>query len=247
VRHGLACLAAALLASCTSGEREPGAPWPPAPRDPAPGVAVEESARPGINTRFLSPDLDVDRYVGVFEGESREIARNLDAIVGALGLRPGLRVADVGAGTGLFLEPLSKAVGPEGEVHALDISPRFVEFLESRAAELGLENVAASLCGERDVGLSEGSIDLVFICDTYHHFEYPEQTLASIRRALAPGGSLVVVDFERIPGVSSEWLLDHVRADKATFTAEIVAAGFTFEEELEAGLDENYMIRFGRR
>jgi predicted methyltransferase len=69
--------------------------------------------------------------------------------------------------------------------------------------------------------------------------------LASIRRALRPGGSLVVVDFERIAGVSPDWILKHVRAGKEQFRAEIEAGGFRFIEEVKL-MRENYFLRFSR-
>ena len=97
------------------------------------------------------------------------------------------------------------------------------------------------------IDLPEGSIDAAWICDTYHHFESPQATLASIKRALRPGGRLVLIDFERIPGVTRDWLLEHVRADKATFRSEVEAAGFEFVDEPEVeGLEENYVLRFRR-
>ena len=87
---------------------------------------------------------------------------------------------------------------------------------------------------------------MVFTCDTYHHFEYPAATLASIRRALKPGGSFVVVDFERIPGKTRQWLLDHVRCGKEQVVREVTGAGFTLEEEVPQGFAENYFLRFRR-
>ena len=144
---------------------------------------------------------------------------------------------------GLFAE----AVGESGRVFAVDISPKFIERLRTRASQAGLESVTVVLGKERSVGLGEASIDLAFVCDTYHHFEYPRSTLASLRQAIRPGGSLVIVDFERIPGVSSEWVLGHVRANKEEFTAEMVEAGFVFDREVDVqGLRENYLIVLDR-
>ena len=122
-----------------------------------------------------------------------------------------------------------------------------VEHMRARAQHEGWRRVEVRLCGERSVELPRASIDLAFVCDTYHHFEYPRTTLASLHEALAPGGRLVVVDFERVPGKSREWVLDHVRADKQTFGAEIVAAGFEPAVELDVhGLEENYVLSFRR-
>jgi predicted methyltransferase len=96
-----------------------------------------------------------------------------------------------------------------------------------------------------DVKLSPSSVDAVFICDTYHHFEFPQSTLKSIFEALKPGGRMIVVDFERIAGESREWTLSHVRAGEETFAAEIEAAGFKNQREIEVpGLKENYCLEF---
>ncbi len=208
----------------------------------------EENVKPGINKRFLESDLDVDHYVDVFEGESREIAVQRHEIFDLLELRDGMSVGDIGAGTGLFLEPMANAVGPEGAVYPVEISTKFVEHLRARAEEMKLPWIEPVLCDERSVCLPPESIDVAFVCDTYHHFEYPESTLASIRAALRPGGRLVIVDFERIPGESNKWLLEHVRLGKEGVIAEIEEAGFALEDEPEvAGLEENYVLRFRRR
>ena len=209
--------------------------------------AAETSVKPGINESFLAPDLAVDPFIQRFEAESREIARAAGAIAAFCGLAPGAVIADVGAGTGLFEPLFDQAVGPEGKVYAVEISAPFLAHLAARDAAEGWRNVELVACTERSVALPARSVDVVFICDTYHHFEYPQSTLASIRRALRPGGLLVVVDFERIEGVSSAWLLDHVRAGKDVFRAEIETAGFRFLDEPEVpGLEENYVLRFRR-
>ncbi|QDS97554.1 class I SAM-dependent methyltransferase [Adhaeretor mobilis] len=203
------------------------------------------SVKPGINDSFLDPNLDVDDWVARFEVESREIFRARDKIVTLLKLTAGDVVADIGAGTGLFVEPFARAVGPTGQVLAIDIAPAFVERVSEIAKTKKLPNVTPVLGGEDNVRLPPESIDVAFICDTYHHFENPQASLASIQRALKHGGQLVVIDFERIPGVSREWTLGHVRAGKGTFRREIEQAGFEFvEEALFEELEENYFLRF---
>jgi ubiquinone/menaquinone biosynthesis C-methylase UbiE len=210
-------------------------------------VADEKSVKPGINERFLSSELDMNWAVNTFENESREIVVCRERIVERLGLKPGMVVADVGAGTGLFLETFLKTVGSGGKVYAADISPKFIEHMNQRIEEKGWAQAETVLSRERSVPLPDGSLDLVFVCDTYHHFEFPRSMLASLHRALRPGGRLVIVDFERLPGVSREWILNHVRAGKDEVSSEITAAGFTFVDELKVeGLSENYLLRFRR-
>lgn len=209
--------------------------------------AVASGADPSLNERFRDPELDVAEFVDRFEGESREIAVNRGALMKRLNIQAGELVADIGTGTGLFLEPLSRAVGPEGRLWAVDISEGFLDFVGERIEREGLDNVRPVLCDARSTKLPPASIDVAFICDTYHHFEYPADTLASLHAALKPGGRLFVVDFERIPGVSSDWILGHVRAGKEVFKAEIEAAGFGFAVEYDVpGLEENYVLGFYR-
>ena len=87
------------------------------------------------------------------------------------------------------------------------------------------------------------SIDSAFICDVYHHFEYPQQSLASLHRALRRNGEVFLIDFKRVPGVSSDWILNHVRAGQDVVTAEFAAAGFKKIEVIDL-LKDNYALRF---
>jgi SAM-dependent methyltransferase len=215
---------------------------------PEPSPDVEQSVRPNVNSRFLDPNLNLDALKNTFEGESREISQQRDEIIRELNLKTGMAVADIGAGTGLFMSQLAQGVGTSGHVYAVDISPKFIEHIDTRIAEAGFGHVETVLCSEDSAELPEASVDLIFVCDTYHHFEYPRSTLASIHRALRPGGDLVIVDFERIPGITRPWILEHVRAGKQETTAEITAAGFFLTDEvLIPGLSENYFIRFKRQ
>lgn len=208
----------------------------------------EESVKPGINDAFLDPDLNVGTFVARFEGESREVFLAREKIVAAMQLSPGQDVVDVGAGTGPFIGLLSRAVGDEGKVYAIDIAQRFVDHMARRAANEGLANVEALLCSENSVDLPARSVDVALICDVYHHFEYPRSSVSSISYALRRGGEVVIVDFERIPGVSREWILGHVRAGKEEVIAELDSFGFDLVQECEVpGLEENWVARFRKR
>jgi ubiquinone/menaquinone biosynthesis C-methylase UbiE len=203
--------------------------------------AQEKSVRPGINTPFQNPD--VKEFLGKFEVESREIFARRNEIVAACKLKPGMVIADVGAGTGLFTRLFAREVSPGGKVFAVDIAPKFVEHIKKTCKEQGLENVVAVVCKPDSVELPANSIDLAFICDTYHHFEFPFKTMTSVYRALRPGGQVVLIDFHRIEGKSSAWVLNHVRAGQETVTREIASSGF--KQVAEANLlKENYFVRF---
>ncbi len=229
----MACLAAGLFSSGCQTR----------PTAAAGAVPPEKSIRPGVNTEYLKPNLEVSQWVERFEREGREIYNQRQQIIKAARIRRGLAVADIGAGTGLFTPLLADATGPRGKVYAVDIVKDFLALIEKRAAVAGLRNVRTVLCTERSVELAKNSVDLAFICDVYHHFEYPHSSLASLHRALRPGGELVLVEFKRVPGQSSDWVLNHVRAGQEVFTAEIEAAGFKKVQEIDL-LKENYILRF---
>lgn len=206
-----------------------------------PMQAQQKSVNPGINKSFQNPS--VSEFEKRFEKEGREVFDKRQAIIKELKLQPGMTVADIGAGTGLFTRMLAPAVGKKGMVYAVDIAKSFVEHSVESAKQEGWSNVEGLVCEADDAKLSPGSVDLVFICATYHHFEYPSKTMASIRRALRPGGQVVVVDFERIEGKSREWLLKHVRAGKELVIKEIIDSGFELEEEVSM-FKENYFLKF---
>lgn len=207
-------------------------------------MAEAPAVGPAMNAPY--DNADVDYWRSVFEQGGREVYARRAEILQSLGLQPGMAVADVGAGTGFFSLLFAEAVGPGGRVFAVDISPEFVSAIGERARAAGLENVTPVLNDARDLKLVPDSIDLAFICDTYHHFEYPESTMASLHRALRPGGEVVVVDYRRAAGRSSPWVMRHVRVGTEEVKAEIQGGGFELLEERDF-LDTQYYLRFRRK
>ena len=214
----------------------------------ASAVSQDSVVPEGINDRFKDPELNIDEWLGRFEVESREVYAARKEILQACALKPGERVADVGAGTGFYSRLFAEAVGDSGWVFSVDIAAPFLKHIGAQATKDEIDNLTTVLCTETSIRLPPESVDLVFICDTYHHFEFPAKTLASIHQALKPGGRLVLIDFERIPGVTREWLLGHVRAGKDVFRQEVIDAGFEYVGEVPLEeLKENYLLQFSKR
>ena len=82
--------------------------------------------------------------------------------------------------------------------------------------------------------------------NTYHHFEFPKNTLASLSKALRADGEIILVDFKREEGVSSDWIMNHVRAGESVFCGEIESAGFEKTASYDI-LKDNYMVRFRKK
>ena len=207
----------------------------------APLQAQEQSVNHGINRNYEHPDWR--QWVQTFETPRREVYARHQAIVAASDVRPGMIVADIGAGTGLFTRLFAPKVAPTGKVYAVDISETFIENILRTCQEQGLGNVEGIVNTPRETGLPDDAIDLAFVSNTYHHFEYPQSMLASIHRALRRDGRLIVIDFRRDPRVNSPWVMGHVRASKDTVVREIQAAGFRLVEDKPV-LRSNYFLMF---
>ncbi len=203
-------------------------------------VAQTTSVNPGINDSYVDPDPDA--WSLRLEAEDRAIYKFRHAIVATLSLAAGTDVADVGAGTGFLTRLMARQVG-DGRVYAVDIAQSFLDHIAASAQAEEIDNIVPVLAAADDARLPSDSVDLVLICDTYHHFEFPQKTLASIHRALRPGGRMVVIDFERVVGVSPDFALSHVRAGKGTVTDEIKDAGFDLVREIPLMEAEGQWVR----
>ena len=174
----------------------------------------DESLSPGINERFeQQPDL----FIKQFDFTSSDLKQQKE-ILEACGLKPGMDVADIGAGSGVHVRLFAEKVFPAGKVYAVDIIQDFLDHIETTCKEKNITNVQCVLGSATSCNLKPSSVDVVFCCDTYHHFEYPYKMMASIHEALRPNGKFVIIDFKNKSS--------HVRADSKTVIEEITGSGF---------------------
>jgi ubiquinone/menaquinone biosynthesis C-methylase UbiE len=173
-------------------------------------------------------------------------------LVQRLAVAPGSVVVDLGTGTGNLLAALSKAVGPTGRVVAGDIHSDFLDRARARAKSEGLNNVDFLLGTETDPRLPEAKADLVVVLDAYHHFDYPDQMLAAIRRGLKPGGRLAIVEYHKLRGAMEvaddpDFALRHVRAGAEQVKKEVQAAGYRFLWNHEHAPGSQYIAIFQKQ
>ena len=209
-----------------------------------PVAAQERSVSPGINNHYHGA-RHAD-WVSVFESPSREVYAQRYAIADALRIKPGMRVADICAGTGFFSLLFAQRAGPGGIVYAVDIAENFVKTIEDKAEAAGLGNLVGIINNGRDTGLPPDSIDLAFISNTYHHFEYPRDTMHSIHQALSDQGEVVIIDFHKDPHTSSRWVQNHVRSNREQVIREMWHFGFDLAADLPL-LRANYFLKFIKR
>jgi SAM-dependent methyltransferase len=182
-----AALAVWIVACRSAGET--GAPPLPPCSDLAPA--------PERANRDLHGPSDVAGYVDALESAARVAELRVDATVAALAPAPDAVVADLGCGPGVFALAFARAA-PQGLVFAVDVEPAQLDRLREHLAETGLENVVPVLASQADPHLPNGGCDLVFIADTYHHIDDRVAYFARLRRDLAPGGRLAVLEY--LPG-----------------------------------------------
>lgn len=154
--------------------------------------------RDGIGKRYMGREIaSVMGYQGAswLERSEREEEERTDLLVTALALRPGMVVADIGAGTGYLTRRMAPAIMPGGKALAVDVQPEMVSMLEAMVRRTGLTQIQPVLGAEDDARLPEASVDLAIMVDVYHELAYPYEMLASITRALKPGGRLVFVEY----------------------------------------------------
>ena len=161
-------------------------------------------ARPsadGIGKSYLGREIaNVMGWQGAawLERGERQQEERADLLLRELGLKPGMAVADIGAGTGYYARRMAPLVGSGssgGVVYATDVQPEMMKMLEDGAKKAGLTNIKPILGGLKDVNLPDASIDLAIMVDVYHELEYPFEVIESLVRALKPGGRIAYVEY----------------------------------------------------
>lgn len=164
------------------------------------------------------------------ERSEREIEELPETALSKIGLKPGMTVADVGAGVGYFTVRIGKRVGPDGKIYAVDVQPEMLSILKDRARKANLSNIQPILGSESDPRLPPGCCDLILMVDVYHELSQPQKMLQKMRRALKKDGRLVLLEYRKedphIP-IRPEHKMSVEEAK-----AEVEAEGFKLEKTL---------------
>ena len=178
---------------------------------------------------------------GWLERASRQREEAPEQALMLIGLRPGMIVADVGAGSGYMTTRIARIVGPTGKVYANDIQPAMLRIIQDKLRVEQLTNVELVLGTDVDTRLPDEAVDLALLVDVYHEFQHPQEMLRSMRRALKPGGQLVLVEYRKedpaIPIAAPH------RMSVADARTEIEAERFTFDH-VDEGLPRQHIIVF---
>jgi FkbM family methyltransferase len=187
----------------------------------------------GINKWYMGRQIaHVMSHYGIdwLEREEREMEENTSLLLKNLAVKPGMVVADIGAGSGYHSALLSKMVGT-GKVFAVDVEPEMIAYLNARIKQEKLNRIVPVLSTEQKVSLPENTIDMMLLVDVYHEFSFPYEMALSMRAALKPGGKLVLVEFRaEDPAVPIKTI--H-KMSEAQAIKEFKAAGFAFDKNID--------------
>ena len=164
-----------------------------------------------------------------------------DQVLDAIGVRPGMTVAEIGAGRGRYAVQLAVRVGPAGRVYAEDIDAAALDHLRRRCPRWGLEHVEVILGDVTDPKLPPGRLDLIWIVSSYHHFDDPVALLRRARSALKPGGRLAI----------GEWITIRESRTARHDTSEniirqVESAGYPLERTETFLKENNFLIHLFR-
>lgn len=174
-----------------------------------------------------------------YEGYNRDSWQKPEQVIQSLEIQPRHHVADLGAGGGYFTFRLVKAVGAGGKVYAVDVDQGMIEYLKKRTSEEGHRNLEVVLAKYDDPLLPEGGVDLIFICNTYHHIEDRVAYFKRVKRYLRPGGRVAIIDFN-----GKGWLermFVHV-VPRDVIRSEVEAAGYRLQYEYDFLPRQHFLV-----
>jgi ubiquinone/menaquinone biosynthesis C-methylase UbiE len=187
---------------------------------------------------------DSTAYIASLEDPARDAWQKPHEVIEALALKSGERLADIGAGSGYFAVRFARHVGAGGRVFAVDVSKDMITHLETQAKAAGVSNVETILAPPDDPRLPDASVDRVFFCDVWHHVDDQAGYLEKLKKALRPGGEIVMIDFHKrdLP-VGPPTAMKIARED---LVAQMESHGFRLARE-HTFLPYQYFLVFTRR
>ncbi|HET6675809.1 MAG TPA: class I SAM-dependent methyltransferase [Nitrospiraceae bacterium] len=140
---------------------------------------------------------NVTEYLDRLDRAERDVDQKPAEVIHALDLKPGMAVADLGSGSGYFTRRFRERVAPGGMVYAIDVEPKALEYIQTHLgpAERPASGITFIHADPDESKLAPESVDLLFLCNTYHHIENRSRYFSRAARAIRPGGRLAIIDF----------------------------------------------------
>jgi len=188
----------------------------------------------------------VMEYLDRLDRPERDQDQKPAQVVDALGLKPGMYVADLGAGSGYFTRRFVEAVGETGKVYVIDVEPEALKYVEESLIHMHRPFEAEFiLAGPDNPKIPVESVDLIFVCDTYHHLEDRTDYFRNVKSALKPGGRIALIDFYHDERSGELGFPKRHLVPREKVIEEMTAAGYRLSKE-HPFLPKQYFLEFVR-
>jgi ubiquinone/menaquinone biosynthesis C-methylase UbiE len=211
--------------------------------DPAPGVRQDNTSG--------------HEWIKRLERPERLPALKIDEVIAALGLEPGMAIADIGCGTGAFAIPFAKAVAPHGSAFAVDIWPELLDYVKAKTVREGGTTLKTVLAQRDNPALPERSLDIAFFHDVFHNVNDRPGYLMRLAPSLKPGGRIAIVEQEFDDPIAKQWDKPEDRITREQVQGWMATAGFELVRELDlfqgannpkgAGMPERWFVIYQRK
>jgi len=172
-------------------------------------------------------------WIQVLERPQRIEGLKIEEIIANLKLQPGMVVADIGSGSGVFSRPLAKTVAPGGKLIAVDIEAGLLSYVRERAAKENISNIETHLAEPNDAKLSGDVVDLALIHDVLHHIENRALYLKNLFQYIKPGGRVAIIDPDPADPEGAHRNQPELLVSKAEIEQWMKAAGFQMVEQID--------------
>lgn len=187
---------------------------------------------------------NIENYIQALERPGRDEYQQPDKVIEALDLKPGMVVADVGAGSGYFTRRLAQAVEDTGQVLAVDVEQKMLDYNKQELEKLGVtDRVKFILAKADDPSLLENSVNMVFLCNVYHHVKHRVNYFEKIRSALKLNGRIVIIDFYHDERSGKLGFSKHHLVSREQVIKDMEQAGYTLSKE-HTFLPKQYFLEF---
>jgi ubiquinone/menaquinone biosynthesis C-methylase UbiE len=187
---------------------------------------------------------DITEYLEHLDNQERDRSQKPTEVVETLALKPGLTVADLGSGSGYFTRRFIEAVTETGKVYAVDVEPEMLKYTEDSIVHMHRSFTAEFILAQPDnPKLPYESIDLLFVCNTYHHLEERTKYFSNVKSSLKPGGRLAIIDFYHDERSGELGFPKHHLVPREILIAELTDAGYRLIRE-HTFLPHQYFLEF---
>jgi ubiquinone/menaquinone biosynthesis C-methylase UbiE len=187
---------------------------------------------------------DIKQYLEQLDSEDRDQYQKPRQVIEALNLKPGLAVADLGSGSGYFTRRFIESVTETGKVYAVDVEPEMLKYAEESVVHMHRSYTAEFILARPDnPKLPYGSIDLLFLCNTYHHLEERAKYFSDTKSSLKPGGRIAIIDFYHDERSDELGFPKQHLVPRETVIAELTKSGYRLVRE-HTFLPRQYFLEF---